>query len=175
MRRFGICSAVLVLACVAVVTAATKKYVNSTYGFSTELPDTWVSLSQKTATGTALVFSGPQGTDEFYTTVNLQVVIRKLSDTLDARADELEQQFATAPQFSRLSRTRFVLAGQPAIRLVVTYQQPGGTERFKQDQVIAERGDYYYMLGYTAPADLFDRAAPVMAQVISSFQFLPVK
>ena len=49
MRRFGICSAVLVLACVAVVTAATKKYVNSTYGFSTELPDTWVSLSQKPA------------------------------------------------------------------------------------------------------------------------------
>lgn len=174
---FYVLSVVALVALVALpavgVQAAAKKYVNDTYGFSTEFPDNWVSQSQKTAAGSALIFSGPEGTDEFFTTINLQVVIRKATDTLDERANGVEKQFATAPNFKRISRERFTLAGQPAIRLLVTYQQPGGKEMFKQEQVIAERGSFFYMIAYTAQTSLYDRAAAVMKTAIDKFQFRP--
>ena len=166
---------VVMLLVAAALEGAAQKYVNSTYGFSTEFPDGWVSQSQKTKTGSALVFSGPQGTDEYFTTINLQVVIRQPTDTLEGRANGLEQQFATAQDYARISREPFTLAGQPAIRLVVTYRQTGVKEAFKQEQVIAERGAYFYTIAYTAPVGLYERSAAVMKAVIAGFQFLPTR
>jgi hypothetical protein len=72
-----------------------------------------------------------------------------------------------------ISRVNSPLGGQPAIRMVVEYQQPGGTERFRQEQVVAERGQYFYLVGYTASPDLYDKAYGAMKQALSTFTFLP--
>ena len=100
MTRFGyrLISALIGLALilslftVPAVAQDFKKYVNNKFKFSTKFPGNWQSEAKKTKTGgTALVFSGPQGTDEYFTTINLQVVHRQPKDTLQAQAQGFEK------------------------------------------------------------------------------------
>lgn len=166
--------ALMALAIAGTVTgAAGRKYVNREYGFSMEVPEHWVSESRKIESGTALIFSGPKGSAEYFATINLQVVIRRPIDTIEERANQLEKQWKTAPAYRMISRATGTLGGQPAIRMVVEYQQPGGTERFRQEQVVAERGLYFYLVGYTASPDLYDKAYGAMQQALATFEFLP--
>jgi len=151
-----------------------KEYVNNEFKFSTKFPGNWQSEAKKTKTGgIALIFSGPQGTDEYYTTINLQVVHRQPKETLQAQAQGFAKQLATAPKYKILSLVEGDLSGQKAVRVVAIYQLPGGEEMFKQDQLIVERGKYFYWIGYTAPENLFEKYKGIMEQTVGSFQFLP--
>ena len=44
---------------------------------------------------------------------------------------------------------------------------------YKQDQFVSERGQYFYLIAYTAPFDLYDKYHAVMERVVQSFEFLP--
>jgi len=57
--------------------------------------------------------------------------------------------------------------------MVAIYQLPGEKEMYKQDQLIVERGKYFYWIGYTAPENLFEKYKGIMEQAVGSFQFLP--
>jgi len=181
MARFGyrLISALIVLAlllglfAVPALARDIKKYVNNEFKFSTNFPGNWLSEAKKTKTGgIALVFSGPQGTDEYYTTINLQVVHRQPKETLQSQAQGFAKQLATAPKYKIFSVVEGDLSGQKAVRMVAVYQLPGGEEMFKQDQLIVERGNYFYWIGYTAPENLFEKYKGIMEQAVGSFQFL---
>ena len=151
-----------------------KEYVNEKLKFSTKFPDNWQSEAKKTKTGgTALVFSGSKGTDEYYTTINIQVVHRQPKNTLQTQAQGFAKQLAATPKYKILSLVEGDLSGQKAVRVVAIYQIPNGKEMFKQDQLIIERDKYFYWLGYTAPEKLFEKYKGIMEQAVSSFQFLP--
>ena len=152
----------------------TKEYINNELKFSTKFPANWQSASKETKTdGTALIFSGPQGTDEYFTTINIQLIHRQPETTVKSQAQDFAKQLTTVPKYKILSVVEGDLSGQKAVRIVAIYQMPGGEEIFKQDQLIVERGKYFYWIGYTAPENLFEKYKGIMEQAIGSFQFLP--
>ena len=150
-------------------------YRNAQFKFATEVPAHWQSEGKNSPTSSALVFSGPKGTDEYFTTINFQVVRRKAQgeDTIDSRAKDLQRQWATAPKYQLVAQEKGQLGGAPAVRMLAQYQAPGGPDLYRQEQFVTEKGQYFYLIGYTAPADLYDKAYPAMARVIKAFQFLP--
>jgi hypothetical protein len=167
---------IMILAGVSVRSAWAQEfgeYTNNKFKFSTRLPRHWVSEIKNTPKTSAIIFSGPKDTEEYYTTINLQVTTRQPKDTLKSQAQGFAKQLATAPKYKILSLDEGNLAGQPAVRIKAVYQGPGTKETFKQDQVIAEKGAYFYWIGYTAPEDLFEKYAKFMEQAIGSFKFLP--
>ncbi len=166
----------MIMAVVSVpLTAAQEfgEYTNNKFKFSTRLPRHWVSEIKNTPKTSAIIFSGPQNTEEYYITINLQVINRQPEDTLQSQAQGFAQQLSTAPRYKIISLEEGNLAGQPAVRIKALYQGPGTKELFKQDQVLAEKGAYFYWIGYTAPEDLFDKYSMFMDQAIGSFKFLP--
>lgn len=166
----------MIMAVVSVPSAAAQEfgeYTNNTFKFSTRLPRHWVSEIKNTPKTSAIIFSGPQNTEEYYTTINLQVITRQPEDTLQSQAQGFAKQLATAPRYKIISLEEGNLAGQPAVRIKALYQGPGTRELFKQDQVLAEKGAYFYWVGYTAPEDLFDKYSLFMDQALGSFKFLP--
>ena len=149
------------------------EYRNEKFKFGAKLPAHWMSEVNNTPGKSARIFSGHQGTVEYYTTINFQVVIRKGDEGNTVREKELVGQWKTAPKFKMLARDEGTLAGQPALRLVVVYQMPGGKEMYGQEQYITHRGPYFFLIGYTAPGNLFDKYQPIMENAINSFRFLP--
>lgn len=51
------------------------------------------------------------------------------------------------------------------------YEIKGGKELYMQEQLIAAKGSYYSMIGYTAPEALFPRYRPVMERALATFEF----
>ncbi len=148
-------------------------YQNKQFRFATVVPKNWVSELRNTKTTSARIFSGPERTEAYYTTINFQVVIRKPRETVEDQANEIQKQWATAPRYKLLANDTGTLGGQPAVRLIAVYQAPGTTETYGQEQYITVNGDYFYWIGYTAPGNLYDQYHPIMERAINNFRFLP--
>ena len=144
-------------------------FVNKKFGFATQLPNHWVSEVKDNS----LIFSGPKNTEEYFTTINFQFINRKPKGSLEAQGKDLEQQWARGQNYKLLSREKIRVGGQPALRLKAVYKLPTGKETFQQDQVVVERGRYYYHIGYTAPQELFGKYKWAFDHVLKSFKFLP--
>ena len=149
-----------------------QSYVNEQFGFRLTVPGGWVGQGQKTNSGgKALIFSGPKGSEEYFTTINVQVVKVRHGATVQQQARKFAQQLATAPKHKITSVTEGKLAGAPAVRILCIYQHPGNKEIFQQDQVIALRGGFFYWLGFTAPKNLYSKYHPIMDRCLGSFDF----
>ncbi len=150
-----------------------KDYVNRQFGFGLKIPAHWQGKAQKTAGGgSALVFSGPRGGEEYFTTINVQIVKSKPGAKVQDQARDFAKQIATAPKYKIISVTEGNLAGAPAVRIECIYQHPTNKEIFRQDQVIALKGGFFYWLGFTAPKNLYAKYHPVMDRCLDSFAFL---
>jgi hypothetical protein len=175
-RALGLVAGALVASVAAAQQAAQPvTYVpfrNTQFKFATEIPAHWES---ERPTPSALVLSGPKGGDEYYTTINFQVVQRRAQgeDGLDFRARELQRQWATAPKYQLVSQEQGQLGGAPAVRMLAQYQIPGGTDLYRQEQFVCEKGAYFYLISYTAPVDLYPKHYAKMERAIKAFQFLP--
>jgi hypothetical protein len=135
-----------------------ERFENGEFGFAVELPAHWVSKLEKGDDWNAIVFSGAPGSEEYDATINFQFVHRTPADTLNRQADSYQRQLAGLSGFKLLSREEGNIAGRPAVRMVSTFQSPGGLrETMKQEQLIVEGGKYYYWVAYTAPAAIYDR------------------
>jgi hypothetical protein len=142
------------------------------HGFSMMVPAHWQSESKKTQTGgTALLFSGAQGTEEYDTTINIQIIKRSAEDTLTDQAQHLADQWNTAPKYELIAYDDATLNDHPAVRLVATYQIPGGEDIMKQDQVIVKREKFFFWIGYTAPENLFEKYQEHFEKALGSFRF----
>ncbi len=150
-----------------------KPYLNDKFKFAFEVPAHWVTELKKTESANALIFSGPKGSPEYFTTINVQIVFRTPETSLEDQIAEIIRQWSSAPRFKLISKERGRLAGQPAVRLVARYQLAGTKDMYGQEQYLTERGEYYYWIGYTAPLDMFERYRWIMDRSIASFRFLP--
>ena len=142
-------------------------FVNQKFKFATQLPSHWESAVKDNS----LVFSGPQGTEEYNVTINFQFINRKSQDSLEAQGQDLERQLATAQGYKLLVQEKGRISGQPALRLAMVYQTSSGL--YQQEQFLVERGPYFYYIGYTAPQRLFKKYKWALDQVIKTFKFLP--
>lgn len=142
-------------------------YTNRNFSFATRLPRNW----QGTVTGEELVFSGLQATEQFLTTVKFRFVTNTMGNTLEGQTQELEDEWSRMKAYRILSREPFRFEGNPAIRMVAEYDGPEDSGAFRQDQIIVDRGLYYYYIAYTAPVPLFDKYKFVMDELVDSFKF----
>ncbi|MEW5910940.1 MAG: DcrB-related protein [Thermodesulfobacteriota bacterium] len=140
-------------------------------GFSIQVPKHWLPPEKK-GTGT-LVFSGPKGSEQYQTTINVQLVRSPAGSSLAKEVQEIEKQWGAAPQYRLLAKQTGTLAGQRGVRLLAQYQLPGTTQMFKQEQFIVDRSPYFFWLGYTAPLALFDKHQAVMVQAVNTLKFVP--
>jgi len=147
-------------------------YSSTALGFSMQLPTPW--LPPKENPPATLIFSGQPGTDQYHTTINAQLVRDPQGSSLEAQSQEIEKQLATAPHFRLLSRQTGTLSGLRAVRLEVEYQEPNGSTLFRQEQFVCDRTPYFFWLGYTAPAHLFDAWHKIMANALETLQFVPL-
>lgn len=177
MRYRSLAAAVLAICLFAVAAPAQappfKDYVNHQFNFRMQLPAHWQGQGKNTASGgKALVFSGPAGGEEYFTTINVQVVKAGPGAKVQDQARDFAKQIATAPKYKIISVTEGDLAGAPAVRIQCVYQHPKNKEIFRQDQIIALKGNFFLWLGFTAPKNLYDKYHPLMDRCLASFAFL---
>ena len=144
-------------------------YTNEAYNFSVQLPSHW----EQEASGNAMVFSGPQDTEEWNTTINFQIIPLADSITIDSVSGQLQSQWQGSPNYKLLSETPGKLDGHPALRLLVTYGIEGQNVTISQEQLLVRGNSSIYAIAYTAPESLFERHHDKMAVALDSFRILP--
>ncbi len=131
------------------------------------LPSHWTAEKR----GRALVFSGAKGSGEYETTISLQVTGRQAYPDLTAVAADYVAQWSRNPGYRLLARKQGTVGGLPAVLLLARYRTRG--REFQQEQVAIQRGVSYYLIGYTAPLELFERGRPHMDRALASLRFTP--
>ena len=145
-------------------------YANKKFGFATELPAHWDSEVKDNAQ----VFSGRKDTEQYNTTVNFQFIIKKEGRNIRNQADEILAQWKTMKGFELDKIKQGDMDGHDALYMVASYTLPNG-EAFQQMQVIIQRDPYYYMIGYTAPKDLFMKYYFVVVHLLEKFKFTAIE
>lgn len=151
---------------------AFEEYTNLNLKFSTMLPRLWKSTVIQKGDQNWLIFNGPQGTDEFETNIRFQVVLQQSQDTLEEQASELERIWSNEPGYKHLSRETGRLSGKPAIRLVGVLQERVNKRVWKLEYFITQRDPYYYVIGYEAPLELYEKHRYVLDKSIATFRFV---
>lgn len=162
----------LLLAACPALAAEFVNYSDEALGFACQVPAGWPPPRSKPPA--TLIFAGPQGSEQYYTTLNAQLV-HNPSSSLEAQAQEFLGQISSNPHYRLLARQTGNLAGLRGVRLVVEYQLPGTNQVFRQEQFVADRAPYFFWLAYTAPVDLFDRHQALMARAVASLSFHPLR
>ncbi|MCB2225840.1 MAG: DUF1795 domain-containing protein [Desulfarculaceae bacterium] len=157
------------LLCPAVANAAAYKVLNlPSLGCSLELPAAWVGHKK----GKALVYSGAKGTDEYRTTISLQVVNQRAYPSLQAVAADYIKQWKSGGRFQLLTQQSGTVGGRQSVLLAARYTYQGRT--FHQEQIIISRPPYYYLLGYTSPEEIRSLGKPHILHAVKTFRFLPL-
>ncbi len=143
--------------------AYTKSYVNKSINLSFDIPETWTSEIN----GQSVVFSGEKGTEEWNTTLSLQYVIGD-SLTLDALVEDLVKQWSQHPKYQKLRDRSLNISGFASRNIEVEYTAPGTSELHKQNQILINGGGKFYLIGYTAPAQLYAKHSDKLDTAITS-------
>ncbi len=145
-----------------------SSYENKNLGFSVDIPSKWESEDS----GLALVFSGRRGTDQWRTTINFQVI--ETGDwSFPSFIADLKSQWQTHGSYKLISEQSGSLDGKNAIRLLVEYRLKDADELIRQEQFAVLHQNYLYLIGYTAPNDLFEKYYGPMSRALDSFRIFP--
>jgi hypothetical protein len=147
-----------------------EKYVNKKFGFIAEMPGHWESEIKDNAH----VFCGPKGAEDCNATVNFQFITKKAGSSVKSEADDILSQWKAMSGFKLDKTDQGDLNGNQALYMVASYEVPGG-QAFQQMQAIIDREPYYYMIGYTAPKNLFMKYYFVMIHLIGTLQFTEIQ
>lgn len=148
------------------------EYTNLDLKFSTQIPRHWKrSITQK-GDMNWLIFNGPRDTGEYETNLRFRVVGGQSNDTLESQANALERIWGLEPGYLRLSRETGKLSGQLAVRLVVTLQERDNKRAWKLEYFIAQKGPNFYIIGYEAPQEIFDKGRSVINKAVATFRFI---
>ncbi len=148
-----------------------KLFNESGFGFTVSYPSNWIYE----ADNSLVVFSGPENTDEYFTTINIQNLIKGeggYSD-FDEIYQDYREQFLTANE-SRISEMQYEIFEQdnteyPMMFFDVEYEREN--ENFKQTIAIIERPDnIFHQFSYTAPVDLFSLSEDTAENMFESFK-----
>jgi len=125
-----------------------------------------------------VVFSGKQGTEAYYSTVNVQSIASKQAGgkygTTEEAIEDLKQQFLTDPQAKIIEEGTSTLTKADGTKyegryLIVTYLLEG-KQLTKQDQRIFPRKDGlgFYAWAYTSPEDQYDKYFPIAKSMLEA-------
>ncbi len=143
-------------------------YTNEALNFTVDLPGSWVA-EEKDQT---LVFSGQRGSEQWQTTINFQLV-EGGGQNIASVVAELKSQWAGFDPAYRLTEEQSGLLDEHAAqRLLVEYQDKSHQALIRQEQFVAQYPDYFYLIAYTAPFDLYDQYHAAMDRVLKSFHVL---
>lgn len=140
-------------------------YENANPQFTVELPTDWI----KEENDQSLVFSGKQGTEQWQTTINFQLVAG-VNQQLPAHVAEFKDQWKDFdPDYRLLSEQNGTLDGYSAISLRAQYHDPSDGSEVQQTQFLVQYPEFVFFIAYTAPAKLYDAYYPVIERVLTSF------
>jgi hypothetical protein len=155
--------------------AGWKRFGSSHLGYGIRYPDGWIV---KKAGPYAVIFSGPQGTDAFFATVNIQTVESDSGATNESVAarvvrdleDQLRRGGEDVVVYSEGAFGRGIgrnsLAGQ---QFVAAFSHQN--ERFRQWNVVLPRTaeGVTHVWSYTAPESSYDRYRGVAEKMLASW------
>lgn len=147
-----------------------SSYVNKNLKFSVDIPSNWNSE----VNDQALDFSGRRDTDQWRTTINVQVIETGNLGSSSFIAD-LKSQWRIYDSYQLISEQSGTLDSQKAIRLRVKYRLKNTDELIRQEQIIVLHSKFFYLIGYTAPDDLFDRYYEPMSRALDSYRIFPTR
>ncbi len=147
---------------------AERSYDDPGLGASFALPATWLERVE----GDAVVFSGPAGTDAYYTPLTLQVSAAAAGEA--DLAHVLERTYGAiesdrAPVF--LVRTPARVAGAPAIRYLVSFDW-NERPRLRAGVIVASPGAVWH-LAYTASPELFASGLGTFERALDTVALAP--
>lgn len=139
--------------------------------FALEYPGTWV---YEQPADHVLIFSGPEGTEAFDSTVNVQTlamgeVYQEIADLYEDFKVQLEGVGGT---ISEMVEKDFHQDGEvfEAAEFSAEYED---VVVFNQFMMVVDRGDgYLHQVSYTAPENIYDEYEPVAMAIIESFQLI---
>lgn len=148
------------------------------WGFKIEYPTDWIYEKVNDYT---VIFSGPENTETFYTTLNIQkIAATKIGgeySTADALLQSLKNQIATAQNsnstevadMNYTSKT-----GETILARGFIAQYTRQNENFQQLQLVIKSndGEIFYAIAYTAPADLYDKYKSTIIMIMESLVLL---
>jgi hypothetical protein len=135
-------------------------------GVALDVPRDWVEQ----ATGTSHVFSGPPGTDAWYTTLTLQPLAKAdAGEDLETAVARAYDAVGERRGFAWERRDPFTAAGRPALFYRVRFEHHE-TPREKAC-VLVDAGTHWLDLCYAATAELFASGLPVFEDALQSLSF----
>lgn len=151
-------------------------YDNHDSRYSIKYPKDWVYDQSNPGT---VIFSGKQGTPEFFSTVNIQTILTKKSggDYEDVKAftDDINKQAK-----KESSEAKFLEQGPISITavnglkmegqyLIFTYKYRN--IMFKQWQIVLLRNDgqVFYAWAYTSPVAQYDKDLPIAQEMLKTW------
>jgi len=137
------------------------------------LPNTW---AYRITPEKSYLFEGPKGTEAYELSVILQFVLKSANpgSTVASQLDGLAAQLARAPRGSVGTRGTVKVGGQPASFFNATYDaktSSGAVAPFTHTQVVVDHGQYYYLISYSGPTDIFKKHLPVFEHLVTSLVF----
>jgi hypothetical protein len=154
-------------------TEETQTFREDRFGFTLEVPASW---SYRVTPDKDYLIEGPQGTDAFEISILLQFVTKATNPGSSAidQAQELLDQILRVPDAEVRTQEMVTMAGQEVPYFVASYTAKNSRQEpttFGHMQVVLDHGDYYYLVSYSGPADIYQRFAPVFEQVVETFRF----
>ncbi len=150
-----------------------KLFAEPGYGFTVNYPQDWIF--EKDLEKIAVIFSGPEGTDEYYTTVTFQTVFSRdlggYYDSLEELYTDLKSQHEeVGGKIHSYEEQTFEYHGAtyPMINYDTTFQMNG--EDVWRYVIILERDQHaFHQISYTAPIDLIDLSLEEYELILDTF------
>lgn len=158
----------------------TNSYENSSSRYSIKYPKDWIYTSPDKY---SVIFSGQAGSDDYYSTVNIQVVKANVLEkqqkpdvAVNTFLKNLKGQFAgiaTDVKYSgngTFNLTRSNGDNLQGAYFIVSYNLKGDV--FKQWQIVIMRNDtpIFYAWAYTAPVKIYDTYLPIAKAMLKSWK-----
>jgi hypothetical protein len=142
-----------------------KPFFHDALGIGFDLPLDWTHRSPTSSRGSALVFSGPMHTNQYYTTVTLQAVPTTRQSLYDALLT-IHEPILGLPDFAWLAREPMVIDDRPALSYLFRVQLYESL-RLKSG-VLFEASGYLVNLTYSGTPALFGDGLGVFEEIIAS-------
>jgi hypothetical protein len=163
-----LCAFLLLAACAAEKPHALltrHSFYHDALGIGFDLPVHWTYHSQASSRGSVLVFSGPNHTNQYYTTVTLQAVTSPQESLYQALLT-VHESILGLPEFAWIAREPAVIDGRPALRYALCVQLHESL-RLKYG-VLLEASGYLVNLTYSGTTEVFGDAVGVFEDIVAS-------
>lgn len=157
--------------------AETNVFEDDKLGYKIEYPYNWICEKSGQY---KILFSGKEGTDAYYSTINIQNLASKKTgggyDDVSSIVKDFKKQIMTHNEDTKFYNERqfvykttngAILTGE---EFIVEYTKSG--EKFKQWQIIIPKynGETFYAWIYNSPADMYDTYLEVAKKMLDSWK-----